>query len=297
MELALSMMDLEILGLEKIANILRQDVIRMAMSAGRAHLGGPMGLAEVFAALYFKVLKHDPKNPLWEDRDRLILSNGHACPILYAALARSGYFPVEELTTYRKINSRLQGHPHLGLLLGIEGSTGPLGHGISQAVGRAIVALREGRKHRVYCVMSDGELDEGQTWEAFHLAGAQRLRNLTALLDRNNVQIDYHTEDRMPLETLLDKIRAFNWRAIEINGHNVREIVGACRLAANVYEAPTAIVCRTVFGKGVDFMENDPAWHESAIDAERGDEALRQLGVVEDEIERKTIALKGKVAM
>ncbi len=294
MKPSLALVDLEVLELEKIANTLRQDVIRMAVSAGRAHLGGPLGLAEVFTALYFKVMNHDPKNPLWESRDRLILSNGHACPILYAALARSGYFPVEELTTYRKINSRLQGHPHNRSLPGIEGSTGPLGHGISQAVGRSIVALRERQRHRVYCVISDGELNEGQTWEALHLAGAQRLRNLAVFLDRNNVQVDYHTEDVMPIEPLLDKVRAFGWHAIDIDGHNVRQIVEACWFAANVYESPTMIVCHVVSGKGVDFMENDPAWHESSIEVGEGEEALRQLKIVEDEIERRAVALKGK---
>ncbi|MCL5292949.1 MAG: transketolase [Actinobacteria bacterium] len=294
--MAIVLTDLEIAELEKMANTLRQDVIRMTASVGQGHLGGPLGMAEVFSALYFKVLRHDPKNPDWGERSRFILSNGHICPVQYAALARSGYFPVEELTTYRKINSRLQGHPHVGSLPGIENSGGPLGQGISQAVGRALAALQAGWKHRVYCMTSDGEHDEGQTWEALLFAGSRHLRNLTVLLDRNNIQIDYHTERYIPLEPLVDKYHAFKWHVIEIDGHNVRQVVEACDHANDIFDGPTVVICHAIPGKGVDYMENDPEWHDSTLTSEQAEEALRNLRVVEDEIDRKIATLKGRVA-
>ena len=284
--------DLEVLELEAIANTLRQDIIRMLVSVGSGHAGGPLGMAEVFAALYFHVMKHDPKNPFWDERDRLILSNGHICAVRYAAMARSGYFPVEELLTYRKINSRLQGHPHNLSLPGLENTGGPLGQGLSQAVGRCIAGRLDGKKYRVFCSMSDGEHDEGQTWEALMVAGNRKLRNLTTLMDRNNIQIDGHTEDIFPLEPLKEKYDAIKWHVIEIDGHNVRQIIEACDEAKAIYEKPTAIICHTIPGKGVDYMENNYEWHGKAPTKEQGDIALEQLKAEGERIQKEIAKLK-----
>ncbi|MHB0976596.1 MAG: transketolase [Candidatus Aquicultorales bacterium] len=294
--MAVAPTDLEIARLERLANDLRQDVIRMSASAGKGHIGGSLGMADVFAALYFNVLRHDPQNPEHPDRDRFILSNGHICPVQYAALARSGYFPVEELTTYRKINSRLQGHPHFGSLPGIESSGGPLGQGISQAVGRALAARQSGGRHLVYCMASDGEHNEGQTWEAVLFAGARRLGNLTLLVDRNNIQIDYFTEDVLPLEPFVEKYKAFRWHVIEIDAHNIRAVVDACGQARAIREAPTAIVCHSTPGKGVDFMEDHYEWHDHELDVETAEAALRQLRSAAGVIDRRIASLKGGVA-
>jgi len=288
----LAISDIEVLELEAIANTIRQDIIRMLVSVGSGHAGGPLGMAEVFAALYFHVLRHDPNNPFWEERDRLILSNGHICAVRYAAMARSGYFPVDELLTYRKINSRLQGHPHNRLLPGLENTGGPLGQGLSQAVGRCIAGQREGKKYHVYCVMSDGEHDEGQTWEALMFAANHKLRYLTILLDRNNIQIDGHTEDIFPLEPLKEKYDALKWHVIEIDGHNVRQIVNACEEAKHIYEKPTAIICHTIPGKGVDYMENNYEWHGKAPSKEQGDVALEQLRAEGERIQKEIAKLR-----
>lgn len=280
-----------VLELELTANILRQDIIRMLVNAQSGHCAGPLGMAEVFSALYFQILQHDPRNPFWGERDRLILSNGHICPVQYAAMARKGYFPIEELMTFRKLNSRLQGHPHNMSLPGLENTGGPLGQGISQAVGRAIAALRERKKYRIYCIASDGEHNEGQTWEALMFAGNHKLRNLTVLMDRNNIQIDGFTEEVMPLEPLADKHKAFNWHVIEIDGHNVRQIIDACEEAKAIYEKPTVIICHTIPGKDVDFMENDYRWHGVAPKPEEGRQALGQLTVKEEEIRKRLAEL------
>ena len=264
--------------LEEMANQIRQDVIEMVSGAGSGHLGGPLGMADIFAALYFHILRHDPKNPDWPERDRLILSNGHICPVRYAAMARSGYFPVEELKTLRKLGTRLQGHPHRTALPGVETTSGPLGSGLSQAVGAAIAARMDGKKFNIYCLMSDGEQQCGQTWEAAMLAGKLKLDNLTALIDRNNIQIDGMIEDIMPLEPLRAKYEAFNWHVIEINGHNFEEIVQAYETARSVYEKPVLILAHTIPGKGVDFMEFDYLWHSKAFKPGEAEEALRQLG-------------------
>ncbi len=284
--------DLEVLELEAMANTMRQDIIRMLVSVGSGHAGGPLGMAEVFAVLYFRILKKDPKNPFWSERDRLILSNGHICAVSYAAMARAGYFPVEELLTYRKINSRLQGHPHNRSLPGLENTGGTLGQGLSQAVGRCIAGRLDGKKYRVYCVMSDGEHDEGQTWEALMWAGNHKLGNLTTLVDRNNIQIDGHTEDIFPLEPLKDKYEAIKWHVIEIDGHNVREIVAACEEAQHIYEKPTAIICHTVPGKGVSYMENNYEWHGKAPTKEQGEVALAELRAEGDRIQKEMLRAK-----
>lgn len=247
--------------LEEMANQIRQDIILELTEAGSGHTAGPLGMTDIFTALYFHILRHDPKNPDWPERDRLILSNGHICPVRYAAMARAGYFPVEELKTLRKFGSRLQGHPHRTALPGVETTSGPLGSGLSQAVGVAIAAKMDQKKISVYGLMSDGEQECGQTWEAAMLAGKLKLDNLTALIDRNNIQIDGMTENIMPLESLRAKYEAFNWHVLEINGHNFEEIVNAFEEAKAIYEKPVVIIAHTVPGKGIPEIEFDYRWH------------------------------------
>lgn len=263
--------------LEEMANTIRQDVIEMVVNAGSGHIAGPLGMADVFTALYFHILRHDPKNPGWQERDRLVLSNGHICPVRYAAMARTGYFPVSELKTLRKLGTRLQGHPHRTALPGVETTSGPLGSGLSQAVGMAIAAKMDKKKCNVYCLMSDGEQEAGQTWEAAMLAGKLKLDNLTALIDRNNIQIDGMTEDIMPLEPLRAKYEAFNWHVLEINGHNFAEIVNAFESAHAIYEKPVVIIAHTIPGKGIDFMEFSSPWHSKTFKPSEVEESLRQL--------------------
>ncbi len=261
-----------------MANQIRQDIITMLLEAGSGHSAGPLGMADVFTALFFGgILNLDPKNPTWPDRDRLVLSNGHICPVLYATMARAGFFPVEELKTLRKLNTRLQGHPHRTALPGVETTSGPLGSGLSQACGMALAAKLDKKKYQVYCIMSDGEHDAGNTWEAVMFAAKHKLDNLTAILDRNNIQIDGHTEDVMPLEPLADKYKAFNWAVIEIDGHNIEEVIDACNRAKAIYEKPVMIIAHTIPGKGVDFMEFDYEWHGKPPNKEQAEEALRQL--------------------
>ncbi len=259
--------DEDLRALQRTANTIRQDIIEMLVAAGSGHSAGPLGMADVFTALYWKVLRHDPQRPQWPDRDRLVLSNGHICPALYATLAEAGYFPVAELKTLRKLGSRLQGHPHRQALPGLETSSGPLGSGLSQACGMALVAKRDGLRWRTYCLMSDGEHDEGNTWEAVMFAAAYRLHNLTAILDRNNIQIDGFTEDVMALEPIRAKYEAFNWHVLEIDGHNFEQIVAACDEAKAIFEKPTLIIAHTIPGRGVDFMEQRFEWHGSPPDA------------------------------
>jgi transketolase len=218
-------------------------------------------MADIFTALYFHILKHDPKNPAWSNRDRLVLSNGHICPVLYATMARARYFPLEEVKTLRKFGTRLQGHPHRTALPGLETTSGPLGSGLSQAVGMAIAARMDQKKLNIYCLMSDGEQECGQTWEAAMLAGKLKLDNLTVLIDRNNIQIDGMTEQIMPLEPLRQKYEAFNWHVIEINGHDFKEIVNAFETAKAIYEKPVLIIAHTIPGKGIPEIEFDYKWH------------------------------------
>jgi len=263
--------------LEETANTIRQDIIEMLVEAKSGHSAGPLGMADVFTAFYFHILSHDPKNPQWEERDRLVLSNGHICPVLYATMANAGYFPREELKTLRKFGSRLQGHPHRPWLPGLETSSGPLGSGLSQACGMAYGALMDKKKHNVYCLMSDGEQDAGNTWEAVLWAGKNKLNNLTAIIDRNNIQIDGMTEDIMPLEPLRAKYEAFNWHVIDIDGHNFEAIIGAVEQAKAIYEKPVLIIAHTIPGKGVDFMEFDFTWHGKPPKPEEAKIALEQL--------------------
>jgi transketolase len=261
-----------------LAHHIRQDIIKMLLEAGSGHSAGPLGMADVFSALYFGgVLNYDPKNPSWPDRDRLVLSNGHICPVLYATMAHAGFFPVEELKTLRKLGTRLQGHPHRTALPGLETTSGPLGSGLSQACGMVLAGKLDAKKYQVYCIMSDAEHQSGNTWEAVMFAGKHKLANLTAILDRNNIQIDGNTEDVMPLEPLAEKYKAFNWAVIDVDGHNIEEIIDACNRAKAIVERPVMIIAHTIPGKGVDFMEFDYLWHAKPPTKEEAVEALKQL--------------------
>ncbi len=253
----------EVSSLELKANQIRQSIIEMLVAAGSGHTAGPLGMADIFTLLYFKVLKHDPKSPDWEERDRLILSNGHICPVLYAALAHSGYFPIEELTTLRKFGSRLQGHPHRTALPGIENSSGPLGSGLSQAIGMALAERIDNpySSKYIYCLTGDGELNEGQIWEAALLAGKEKLHNLIMIIDRNGIQIDGYTKDVMPLEPLAEKFESFNFDVQEVDGHNIRAMNDAIGKAQAVYSQPSVIIAHTIASKGVDVFERDFRWH------------------------------------
>jgi transketolase len=260
-----------------ISNNIRQSIVKMLHAAKSGHPAGAMGLADVFAALYFNVLNHDPNNPNWEGRDRFVLSNGHVCPALYASMAESGYFPKEELMTLRKLGSRLQGHPHRETLPGIENSSGPLGQGLSIAVGMALVAKREKKSWRVYCVCSDGEHNEGQMWEAALLASKFKLGNLVAIMDRNNIQIDGFTEDVLPIEPLEEKYRAFGWHVINIDGHNIQQIILACNEAKTIIDKPTMIIAHTIPGKDISFMEFITEWHGKSPGDKEATTALEDL--------------------
>ncbi len=259
------------------ANQIREDVIRMVSHAGSGHIAGPLGMADIFAALYFHILNHRPKQPDWSERDRVLLSNGHICPVLYAALARAGYFPVDELKTLRRLHSRLQGHPHRLTLPGLESTSGPLGSGLSQGVGMALAARLDKKKHRIYCLLSDGEHQEGNLWEAVMMAAKERLSNLAAIIDRNNIQIDGFTERVMPLEPLRAKYESFGWHVLEINGHSFEDIAAACAEARAIHEQPTAIIAHTIPGKGVGFMENDYLWHSKLFKPGEAEAALADL--------------------
>lgn len=269
------------------ANDIRTDIIEMLLAAGSGHSAGPLDMADVFTALYFNVLNHDPKNPSWDGRDYLVLSAGHICPVLYACLAEAGYFPKEELKTLRKLGTRLHGHPNRLDLPGIETSSGPLAQGASQAVGIALGLRMNHQRNQVYLVMGDGEQDEGQIWEAVMFAGKEKLHNLTGIIDRNNIQIDGYTETVMPIENLRAKYEAFNWHVLEVDGHNMSEFMAACNEAKAIFEKPTVIICHTIAGKGVDFMEQRFEWHGippgtsdvsgAPPKAQQGKEALHEL--------------------
>lgn len=260
-----------------LSNNIRQSIVKMLHAAKSGHPAGSMGLADVFTALYFNVLNHNPENPNWEGRDRCVLSNGHVCPGLYATMAEAGYFPKEELMTLRKLGSRLQGHPHRETLPGIENSSGPLGQGLSIAVGMALVAKREKKSWGVYCVCSDGEHNEGQIWEAALLATKFKLGNLVAIMDRNNIQIDGFTEDVLPLESLEEKYKAFGWHVINIDGHNIQQIISACNEAKTIIDKPTMIIAHTVPGKDISFMEFITEWHGKSPGDKEATTALEDL--------------------
>lgn len=256
--------DEQVKELEENARKIRVSIIEMLTEAKSGHSGGPLGMADVFTALYFNILKHDPKRPDWAERDRLVLSNGHICPVLYSAMAHSGYFPVEELKTLRKFGSRLQGHPHREYLPMLETSSGPLGSGLSQAVGMAISDRMDHGKMTprfIYALLSDGEHNEGQIWEAGLLAAKEKLGNLIVIIDRNNIQIDGYTEDIMPLAPLYEKWKSFGWHVQEIDGHDMRAIVGSVNEAKAVFEKPSMIIAHTIPGRGVSYMERRFEWH------------------------------------
>ena len=262
------------------ANEIRQSIIKMLLEAGSGHTAGPLGMADIFTALFFHVLNHDPKRPDWEERDRVILSNGHICPVLYATMAHAGYFSLEELQTLRKFGGRLQGHPHREYLSMLETSSGPLGSGLSQAVGMALADRIDNgisSSRYFFALLSDGEHDCGQTWEAAMLAGKNKLRNLIAIVDRNNIQIDGFTEDIMPLEPLSAKWEAWNWHVQEIDGHNMEEIADAVSRAKAVFEKPSVIIARTIPGKGVPEFERKFEWHGKPPNKEEARMALNTL--------------------
>lgn len=260
------MTEKQIIGLQLKANTIRQLIIDTLLVAKSGHSAGPLGMADIFAAFYFHILKHDPKNPDWEERDRLLLSNGHICPVRYAAMALAGYFPIEELKTLRKIDSRLQGHPHRTVLPGVENTSGPLGEGLSQGIGMALAGRLDKKDYHVYVLTSDGEHQEGNTWEAVMMAGKLKLWSLIQVIDRNFIQIDGSTEDVMPLEPFKAKYEAFNWNTIEIDGNNMRAVVEAVELAKTMRDKPTIIIANTVPGKGVSYMENNYVWHGAPPD-------------------------------
>lgn len=272
--------------IELMGMTIREDIIRMLEAAGSGHSAGPLGMADIFASLYFNIMKHDPKNPDWEERDIMILSNGHTTPVRYAAMARAGYFPVEELKTLRKLGSRLQGHPERTKLPGLETTSGPLGSGLSQASGMAYVLkyLDTNPNRWVYTVMGDGELNEGNIWEAAMFAGKYKLHNIIGIIDRNNIQIDGNTEDVMPLEDMKAKWEAFGWHVQEVDGHNVESIVDACSMARAITEKPSLIIAHTIPGKGVDFMEYDFRYHGYFQKPEDAKKALQKLRTLDGKI-------------
>lgn len=263
--------------LQRMANKLRLHVVEMTYAANSGHPGGSLSAADIISALYFKVMKHDPKNPNWEDRDRFILSKGHVAPVLYAALAESGYFPVEDLITLRQLGSKLQGHPVRGKVPGVEMSTGSLGQGLSMSCGIALAGKMDGKDYKVYCMLGDGELQSGQNWEAAMFAANYKLNNLIAIVDRNRLQICGDTEEVMSLEPLVDKWMAFGWDVIEADGHDIDKVVAAFEEAKADRDSPVVIIFNTVKGKGVSFMENNPGFHGKACNATEYKQAVEEL--------------------
>lgn len=265
--------------LEQKANDIRRSIIKMLEQAKSGHSAGPLGLADIFAALYFEILNVRPEEPEWPERDVFFLSNGHCVPVQYAAMAEAGFFDKTELSTLRKFGSRLQGHPEREKLPGLENTSGPLGSGLSQAAGYAyVLQYIDQDPHRfVYVMMGDGELNEGNIWEAAMFAGKNKLSQLVAFVDRNNIQIDGTTEDVMPLEDLRGKWESFGWHVLEIDGHNIESVIDATSQARAITNRPTVIIAHTIPGKGVDFMEYNYKWHGIPPNAEQAKEALEDL--------------------
>jgi transketolase len=263
--------------LKAVARKMRRDIVNMIGTAGSGHPGGSLSAVEILTALYFKVLKHDPANPHWEDRDRFILSKGHAAPVLYAALCESGYLPESELQTLRKIDSRLQGHPECSLTPGVEMSAGALGQGLSFAIGVALAGRLDARDYYTYVLMGDGECDEGQVWEAAMAAAQFKLDRLVAIVDNNGIQIDGWNKDVMNIEPFADKWKAFNWNVIEIRGNDLAQVIGALERAAASSGQPSVIIAHTTKGEGVSFMENNPDFHGKAPNADEMKKALKEL--------------------
>lgn len=265
--------------MQEIANKLRASALKAIANAGSGHSGGSLSAADIVTALYLKIMNHDPDNPDWENRDRFVLSNGHICPILYAALAETGYFPVSWLERLREFNSPLQGHPERERLPGLETTSGPLGSGLAQAAGMAAAAKLDDKRYRVFCLTSDGEHNEGNHWEAVMFASKYKLANLTVFVDRNLQQLSGTTADIMPTEPLELKYQAFGWKTFCIDGHDFAEIEKAVELARRHYQGPSVIIAQTVMGKGVSFMENDFAWHGKAPSKNELKKALKELDV------------------
>ncbi|MCD6413076.1 MAG: transketolase [Elusimicrobia bacterium] len=269
---------MEIRELEKLTWTVRKDIIRMITEAGSGHPGGSLSSVEIMTALYFSVMKVDPKNPKWDGRDYFILSKGHVCPTLYSVLARRGFFDPEELMTLRKLGSRLQGHPGVNKgLPGLEASTGSLGQGLSIASGVALAMKLDGKPNRVYCLMGDGELDEGNIWEAAMSSAHYRLFNLCGIVDHNGLQIDGELKNVLDIAPLLNKWKAFGWNAIEVDGHSIEEVLDAFLQAEKYKSGPTVIIAKTVKGKGVSFMENVAGWHGVAPKKDEAEKALKEL--------------------
>ena len=279
--------------LEEKANAIRQTLIEMLIEAGSGHTAGPLGMADIFTAFYFHILAHDSKKPDWEDRDRLILSNGHIIPVRYATMAHAGYFSIDEATTLRKFGSRMQGHPERTRLPGVETTSGPLGSGLSQAAGIAYGARMDGKKFKTYCLLSDAEHQAGNLWEGAMFAGVNKLSSLTVVIDRNNIQINGMTENIMPLEPLAKKYEAFNWHVLEVDGHNIEAFVDAIEEAKAVYEKPTAIIAHTIPGKGIEEIEFDFRWHGSPPG--KGPEDVFPKGKQGEEFLKKLRTLGGKI--
>lgn len=282
--------DSKVKRLELIANRLREHVIDMVATAGSGHQGGPLGMADIFTVLYFHELRHDPHHPDWEDRDRLILSNGHICPIRYAAMAEAGYFPVKELKTLRKLGTRLQGHPERLKLPGAETTSGPLGSGLAQSAGMAYAAKMDKKSWRVFCATSDGEHEAGLHWEAMMFAGKNRLDNLICIIDRNNIQIDGNTEDIMPLEPLREKYESFNWHVIECAGNDILDIHRALQEARMARQKPICIIAHTIPGKGVSYMEDNYIWHSQPFKPGQAEQALKELKANEKRLKKEHAA-------
>jgi transketolase len=269
--------------LEEVARRIRRDVIQMIVSSNSGHLGGALGIAELMSVLYFEKMNHQPHNPTWEDRDRFLLSNGHVCAALYSALARSGYFPVEELLTFRKINSRLQGHPCPHELPGIETAAGPLGQGLSIANGMAMGIRRRKSEANVYCLVGDGELQEGQLWEAIMTAAHFKLNNVALIVNWNGLQIDGSLKDVKNLEPITDKFEAFGWKVADIDGHNITDIRRALdEFSQRKEEKPFVIIARTLMAKGVNFMEDQGIWHGKVPSLEESTAALKEIGLCKE---------------
>lgn len=263
--------------LKNVAVTVRRDIIEMIYGANSGHPGGSLSATDLVTALYFNVMNHDPKNPSWEDRDRFILSKGHACPVLYSCMARTGYFPLEELKTLRKINSRIQGHPEVRKLAGIEASTGSLGQGLSIGIGLALGAKQQGKSYRTYVLMGDGEINEGQVWESALYCGTKGVDNIVAIIDFNKQQLDGWVKDIMPLDPLSDKWKSFGWEVIEIDGHDMSQILDAFKKAEEVKGKPTVIIASTTKGKGVSFMENNLDFHGASPTKEQYEQAMKEL--------------------
>lgn len=268
------------------ANVVREDIIKMLVAAGSGHSAGPLGLAEIMTGLYFSIMNYDPKTPEWQERDLFFLSNGHVVPVQYAVMAEAGFFDKSELTTLRKFGSRLQGHPERTKLPGLENTSGPLGSGLSQAAGVAYtLQYLDKNPHRfVYVVTGDGELNEGNIWEAAMFAGKYKLSQLVVFIDRNNIQIDGTTDEVMPLEDLAGKFESFGWHVQEIDGHNLESVVDAASLARANTMKPSAIIAHTIPGKGVEFMEYDYKWHGMPPNKEQAKEALKMLRTLDGKI-------------